>query len=217
MLTDSKRIGAGWIGLLIAALVIALIPAAADASPRVNKRCVPASGSERTAAVQSPQSGGVSISPRQHKASTEGTTPAAECQRPGRARLTRDGRAIPPANAPARVRKVIRWGNHIRKKPYIYGGGHARFFDRGYDCSGAISFALRGGGFVSSPMPSTGYMGWGRPGKGRWITVYAHGGHAYMVVAGLRLDTSGTGGNGPRWQRDDRSPSGFAVRHHPRF
>jgi hypothetical protein len=131
----------------------------------------------------------------------------------GKARLLRSGRAIPPPDAPRRVVRAIEAGNKIRRKPYRYGGGHRRFRDRGYDCSGAVSFVLRGARMVRSPLDSSGLMRWGRRGKGHWITVYAHGGHAYMVVAGLRFDTSDTGGKGPRWHKDKRSKRGFKVRH----
>lgn len=136
--------------------------------------------------------------------------------RPGRARLV-NGRAIPPTNAPVRVRKAIRWANYIRHKPYVWGGGHGRFFDRGYDCSGAVSFALRGGGFLGSPLNSSGLMGWGTPGRGRWITVYSNPGHVYVVIAGLRFDTSGTGGSGPGWSSEMRSSSGYVARHPANF
>jgi len=125
-----------------------------------------------------------------------------------------NGKAIAPASAPARVKRVIAWANKIRNKPYIYGGGHAAFYDKGYDCSGTVSFALRGGRFVSSPMPSTGYIRWARPGPGKWITTYSNAGHMYMVVAGLRFDTSMTPGDGPGWSKSMRSTSGtFAARH----
>ncbi|MDP9227586.1 MAG: hypothetical protein M3M99_00870, partial [Actinomycetota bacterium] len=115
---------------------------------------------------------------------------------PGKAQLTKKGIAIPPANAPAAVVNAITAGNQIRKLPYRYGGGHASFFDSAYDCSGAVSFLLYGAGMLSSPLPSGSLArGWGTLGKGRWITVYANGGHAYMVVAGLRFDTSAVGEN----------------------
>ena len=118
---------------------------------------------------------------------------------PGKAVLV-NGRAIPPVNAPAAVTKVIAAANKIRSKPYVYGGGHARWWDTGYDCSGAVSFALHGADLISTPMPSGSLAGWGSPGKGRWITVYANGGHAYAVIAGLRWDTAGnTRGTGPSW------------------
>ncbi len=123
------------------------------------------------------------------------------------------GHAVAPSSAPARVKRVIAAANRIDDKPYIYGGGHARFRSRGYDCSGAVSYALNGGNFLSSPMPSTSFMNWKKAGKGSWITVYSNPGHMYMVVAGLRFDTSMTPGNGPGWSADLRSPQGFKARH----
>jgi cell wall-associated NlpC family hydrolase len=136
-----------------------------------------------------------------------------KCKRFAKARLV-NGKAIAPASAPLRVKRVINWANRIRNKPYIYGGGHSSFNSRGYDCSGAVSYALRGGGFVSSPMASTGYMNWRNRGRGKWITVYSNPGHAYMVVAGLRFDTSMTPGDGPGWSRSMRStPGSFSARH----
>lgn len=128
------------------------------------------------------------------------------------ARLVR-GRAIAPRNAPRAVKRVIAFANRIRKRPYIYGGGHGRWWDRGYDCSGAVSYALRGGRLIDSPLPSGPLMRWGKRGLGRWITVFANRGHTYAVIAGLRWDTSGTGGKGPRWHQDMRSRKGFAARH----
>lgn len=126
-----------------------------------------------------------------------------------------NGKAYAPASAPARVKQVIDWANRIRNKPYIYGGGHASFFDKGYDCSGTVSFALRGGNFVSSPMPSTGYMAWKQPGPGKWITTYSNPGHMYLIVAGLRFDTSMTPGDGPGWSTSMRSTSGSFIARHP--
>jgi cell wall-associated NlpC family hydrolase len=131
---------------------------------------------------------------------------------PGLAKLV-GTRAVPPPDAPPAVRKVIAAANKIRTRPYVYGGGHGRWNDRGYDCSGAVSFALHGGSLIGVPMPSGSLMGWGSAGLGRWITVYANGGHAYAVIAGLRWDTSGTGGQGPRWHSDMRSATGFTARH----
>ena len=124
-----------------------------------------------------------------------------------------NGRAIPPLDAPRAVKKVIHAANKIRSKPYIWGGGHGRWWDRGYDCSGAVSFALRGGKLIDSPLPSGPMMSWGDRGLGRWITVFANSGHAYAVIAGLRWDTSGTGGNGPRWHEDMRNARPFTARH----
>jgi cell wall-associated NlpC family hydrolase len=131
---------------------------------------------------------------------------------PGVARLIR-GVAYPPAGAPQAVVRAIRAGNKLQNKPYRYGGGHKSFSDTAYDCSGTVSFALHGGGLLRSPLASGGLMSWGRAHRGRWITVYANPGHAYMVIAGLRLDTSGTGGRGPRWQAAGRDSAGFVARH----
>ncbi len=129
------------------------------------------------------------------------------------AKLDRNGMAHPPANAPRRVKRAIWAGNRLQNKPYVYGGGHASFKSRGYDCSGTVSYVLNAAGLLRSPLASGGLARWGRRGRGKWITVYAHGGHAYVRLAGLRLDTSGSGGRGPRWRTEPRSPRGFAVRH----
>ncbi len=135
---------------------------------------------------------------------------------PGRATLV-NGRAVAPANAPLAVKQVIAAANKIRLRPYIWGGGHGRWNDRGYDCSGAVSFALHGGNLMTSPLPSGPMETWGAPGRGSWITVYANAGHAYMVVAGLRWDTAGneTGESGPRWHEGLAAAAGgrFIARH----
>jgi hypothetical protein len=143
------------------------------------------------------------------------TTAEAQTGPPGKAMLV-NGRAIPPSNAPAAVKKVIAAANKIRNKPYVYGGGHARWWDTGYDCSGAVSFALRGAGLIDTPMPSGSLAGWGKAGKGKWITVYANGGHAYAIIAGLRWDTAGnTRGTGPSWHKSLRAAASgpFTARH----
>ena len=147
---------------------------------------------------------------------TPETEEATESGPPGKATLV-NGRAIPPVNAPTAVKKVIAAANKIRTKPYIYGGGHGRWWDSGYDCSGAVSFALHGGSLISTPMPSGSLESWGSPGRGRWITVYANGGHAYAVIAGLRWDTAGnTSGTGPRWHKSTRAAaSGPFIARHP--
>jgi peptidoglycan hydrolase CwlO-like protein len=133
----------------------------------------------------------------------------------GHATLDSNGDAIPPSNAPLAVRGVIEAANQIDNLPYIWGGGHGSFTSSGYDCSGSVSFALHGGGFLSSPLDSTGLEVWGAPGAGNWITVFANSGHAWAYIAGLRWDTGGPGGgSGPRWStvmRDDTSS--FVARH----
>ena len=116
---------------------------------------------------------------------------------------------------PLVVRRVIYAGRRIAHKPYKYGGGHGSFVDSGYDCSGSVSYALHGGGLLSVPKDSSEFMSWGAPGKGRYITIYANPGHAYMVVHGRRFDTTGAGGPGGRWQRAMRSSAGYTVRHPP--
>jgi len=142
------------------------------------------------------------------------------------------GVAIPPVGAPVRVKRTIEAANRIITKPYVYGGGHDLYekgalaskvtLDRGYDCSGTVSFALFGGRFLKSPLDSSSFRRWARRGKGRWITVYTNPGHAYVVIAGLRLDTSGGDrvgpdegrtGSGPRWRKYRRKPTGFTARH----
>ena len=133
----------------------------------------------------------------------------------GHATIDSSGDAIPPANAPLAVRGAIAAANQIDDLPYIWGGGHGSFTSSGYDCSGAVSYMLHGGGFLSSPLDSTGFEVWGESGGGNWITVFANSGHAWAYVAGLRWDTGGPGGgSGPRWSsvmRDDASS--FVARH----
>jgi hypothetical protein len=127
-----------------------------------------------------------------------------------------NGRAIAPASAPPQVQAVIAAANRISTKPYIWGGGHRRWWDRGYDCSGAVSYVLHKGGFLDSPLDSTGLKRWGTFGPGRWITVYANAGHAYAVIAGLRWDTAGDEqGTGPRWHSTLAAAAAgiFKVRH----
>ena len=119
-----------------------------------------------------------------------------------------------PAGAPAAVGLVIAAGNAIAGLPYLYGGGHAGFKDTAYDCSGSVSYALAAAGLVKPPMASGPFMSWGEAGPGRWITVYANYGHAFMVVGGWRFDTSALRG-GTRWTRQMRPTGGFVARHPP--
>jgi hypothetical protein len=123
----------------------------------------------------------------------------------------------PPADAsgvPEAVQSAIAAADSISDTPYLWGGGHGSFESAGYDCSGAVSYALHGGGFLSTPLDSTGFMTWGEPGPGKWITVYSNPGHAYIVINGRRFDTSG--GAGPRWQ-GPRDPAGFVATHPPGY
>ncbi len=132
-----------------------------------------------------------------------------------RARVLPDGTAQAPDNAPEVVKRVILAANQIAKFPYKWGGGHGAWRDNGYDCSGSVSFALAGAGLLDRPLTSGLLAGYGQPGPGRWITIYANSGHVFMVVAGLRFDTSGQGRAGTRWQEDSVSTGGYAVRHIP--
>ena len=132
---------------------------------------------------------------------------------PGTVGRIRDGVAYAPAAAPLPVKKAIWAANVIRHRPYVYGGGHGSFRSRGYDCSGTVSYALHGGGLLRAPLDSSSFEVWGQSGRGAWITVYTNPGHAWAVIAGMRLDTSGPGQRGPRWRTQSRTSSGFVARH----
>jgi hypothetical protein len=131
------------------------------------------------------------------------------------AALGSDGLAVAPADAPVEVQQVIAAANHIVGKPYRYGGGHGKWEDTGYDCSGSVSYALHGAALLKTPLDSTQFESWGDAGAGQWITVYANSGHAYMVVAGLRFDTgwNDSTSSGPKWSAKMRPASGYVVRH----
>jgi peptidoglycan hydrolase CwlO-like protein len=127
-----------------------------------------------------------------------------------------ESQASVPSGAPPAVAAAIEAANSIATTPYIWGGGHGSFESSGYDCSGSVSFALHGGGFLESPLDSTGLETWGEPGPGHWITVYANAEHAWMIIAGLAFDT--VGGPGPRWHSSPvDSPEGFIARHPPGY
>jgi hypothetical protein len=131
-----------------------------------------------------------------------------------RAWISRRGFAHISPSAPAKVRRLIDAGNRIAKAPYKYGGGHGTWNDSGYDCSGSVSYVLHHAGLLSGPArPSGGFMNWGRSGRGGWVTVYAHSGHMFLTVAGIRFDTTDRERDGTRWHRDMRSTAGYAVRH----
>jgi len=144
-----------------------------------------------------------------------------------RARLLPDGTAAAPADAPPAVQEAVWAANRIVTKPYRYGGGHGSFSDSAYDCSGTVSFAFHAAGILKSPLDSSSFMGWGGAGRGEWLTVYANPGHAYAVIAGLRLDTSAAYvrisrrssrssrllDKGPRWRPTGRPATGYTSRH----
>jgi cell wall-associated NlpC family hydrolase len=145
------------------------------------------------------------------------TDPASTQTVPGPlAKILPNGLAAAPADAPPSVQQAIWSANKIIGRPYRYGGGHAAFASSGYDCSGTVSYALHGAGLLKSPLDSSEFMSWGDHGKGQWITIYTNPGHAYAVIAGLRLDTSSAGdhsGPGPRWRHTLRTNRGFRSRH----
>jgi predicted heme/steroid binding protein len=155
---------------------------------------------------------------------TTTTTPApAPVGPPGKATIRKDGTAVAPADAPAQIQAAIAAANAIHTLPYVWGGGHRTFYDSGYDCSGAVSYVLHAAGLLASPMTSGSLAtSWGVPGHGRWITVFGNAGHAYMVIAGKRFDTSSGGerwnqGSGPRWRKKKRRPIGFTSKYYPGF
>jgi hypothetical protein len=121
--------------------------------------------------------------------------------------------ALSPSVAPPQVLAAVAAANSIAGLPYRWGGGHGSFDDTGYDCSGAVSKVLNAVGALENPLDSGSLRTWGERGKGRWITVYTNPGHAYVVIAGLRFDTSGRGGKGPRWRKESRPSRGFVARH----
>jgi cell wall-associated NlpC family hydrolase len=132
-----------------------------------------------------------------------------------RATALPNGIALPPLEAPEAVRQMIEAGNVIARSPYLWGGGHGKWVDKGYDCSGSVSFVLASAGYLEAPLASGPLMSWGEPGPGRWVTIYAHQGHVWMEVAGIRFDTSGARETGSRWQNEMRSSAGFVARHPP--
>jgi hypothetical protein len=144
---------------------------------------------------------------------------AADADVVDQAGLTTEGMATVPPSAPAKVAAIINAANKVARAPYRYGGGHGgvggdeSWVDSAYDCSGSVSFALASAGLVDRQLDSTSFMGWGRPGPGRWVTVFANHGHAFMVVAGLRFDTVERARTGTRWGRTYAGVSGFTVRH----
>jgi hypothetical protein len=191
-------------GIVALALGAALVvgPSSAFAAPGGGFSPAPAQGSTETTAPTAtcaPEAGGVPNS--------------GACAPVRKARIV-EGAAIPPPSTPPTVLYTIAAANTIRTTPYIWGGGHAHWWDRGYDCSGSVSFALHGGGLLQSPLDSGEMMRWGAPGKGRWITVYANAGHAFAVIDGLRWDTAGdANGTGPRWHKSMVSTAGYVARH----
>jgi cell wall-associated NlpC family hydrolase len=124
-----------------------------------------------------------------------------------------NGVALPPLEAPEEVKQIIEAGNAIARTPYLWGGGHGKWLDKGYDCSGSVSFALAAAGLLEGPLASGPLMSWGEPGRGKWVTIWSSPGHVFMEVAGVRFDTSNSRVTGSRWGNTMRSTSGFVARH----
>jgi hypothetical protein len=198
----SYRLAKTLLAAAFLAACLALMPMSAVAATKSGGATAPSSSNAGSA------SGGVSPSDPQF-------------QPTGKARIV-NGLAVPPAGAPQEVVGMINAANQIAKMPYKWGGGHKDFEDTGYDCSGTVSYVLNGAnaGLLTTPLDSSSFMRWGKPGKGKWATVYTNPGHAFIMVAGLRFDTGyrdntvrGTHpGRGPRWGKK-RSTSGFTARH----
>jgi cell wall-associated NlpC family hydrolase len=179
-------------------------PAAASAATGgAGVPTAPAAKAAQPAPTPEPVAGGATFAPRPVVAGTVA--------------VLKDGVAYAPAAAPIEVRRAIWAANRLQRKPYVYGGGHKSFRSRGYDCSGTVSYALHAAGLLERPLDSSAFMRWGERGKGAWITVYTNPGHAFVVIAGLRLDTSGPGESGPRWREALRSTRGYTARHAASF
>ncbi len=132
----------------------------------------------------------------------------------GRTAMLKNGVAYAPKRAPIEVKRAIAAGNRLQGMPYKWGGGHAKFEDSGYDCSGTVSYVLREAGLIKGCGTSKSFFSYGKKGSGKWITVYVRRGHVFMTVAGLRLDTGGSGNRtGPRWKPETRQGKGHVVRH----
>jgi cell wall-associated NlpC family hydrolase len=189
------------VAFLLAAFIVVL-PARADAAGTPS-------------ASSSSDTGGTSYSPKssirggtatQAQASEQAPVPTATLD-------PASGLAVAPAEAPPEVAALIAAGNVIASTPYRYGGGHGAFEDTAYDCSGSVSYALHGAGLLDETLDSTALARWGEAGAGSWITIYANKTHTYLIVAGLRFDTSGAKKAGSRWQAAPRSGKGFKIRH----
>jgi peptidoglycan hydrolase-like protein with peptidoglycan-binding domain len=176
---------------------------------RTLKRAARSGGTAGAVSLRTPRSTGTtSTTPPANQPTGQIAPPA-----PAPAQIGGNGLAIAPAGAPAAVAAIIQAGNLIAHHPYRFGGGHQNWQDRGYDCSGSVSFALHGAGLLDTPLASYDFYTWGEAGPGQWVTIYAKDDHAYMVVAGLRYDTAASKGGGSRWTAAARVPAGYVARH----
>jgi cell wall-associated NlpC family hydrolase len=192
-------------------LIAATALSGAVAAPAALAQAAPEQGQPQPgsqAPAQGPSTGG-----REYGQDDPVATPTV----PGSVAQVVDGVAYAPADAPDPVKELIWQANRIIGMPYVYGGGHRSFVDSGYDCSGTVSYALHGGGMLNRPRDSRDFFRFGQAGPGQWVTIFTNSGHAYLTVAGIRLDTSAAddpaGGKGPRWRPLRPSDRGFRARH----
>jgi cell wall-associated NlpC family hydrolase len=199
------------VAFVLAALLVVLPARAEAASASASASANPTGGTSYTSSPTGGTAGKAQAS--QQAPVPTASTPANTTVPTPPATVGTDGLAVAPAGAPPQVVALIAAGNAIATMPYKYGGGHGSFDDKAYDCSGSVSYALHGAGLLDATLDSTGLSRWGLTGAGTWITVYANKTHTYLVVAGLRFDTSGQKAAGTRWQAATRSNKGFKVRH----
>jgi cell wall-associated NlpC family hydrolase len=172
-------------------------------------------GATGAAEEAAPDPGLENAGPRPTQAASAGAKPHRTTRRTDITKATAlpNGIALPPLEAPEEVKQIIEAGNIIARSPYLWGGGHGKWLDKGYDCSGSVSFALAAAGLLEGPLASGPLMSWGKPGKGKWVTIYTHPGHVFMEVAGVLFDTSNARVTGSRWGNQMRSTAGFVARH----
>jgi hypothetical protein len=205
--------------LIVPSLAVFALGAAPAASAAGGGASVGAKkGSGATASTSNPQATGSSGGVGLGRPSLAPSGPAHPTV-PGYTGKIIGGVAYAPSYAPIQVQRAIWAGNRIRKKPYIWGGGHGSFKAAGYDCSGAVSYVLHAAGLLKIPDDSSTFMSWDKKGIGRWITVYTNPGHAFIEIAGIRFDTSAEAdpnpapGSGTRWRPLYAHPAGFQARH----
>ena len=207
--------------LLALALAAELPPLPAKLRPRVVQPEAGAVAEEEPAPALATDPGLEDPGPRPTRAASSGVRRPRGVLRDAagggvrRATALSNGVALPPFEAPEAVRQIIEAGNSIARTPYKWGGGHGRWQDTGYDCSGSVSFALAAAGLLDGPLASGPLTSWGEPGPGRWVTIYANHGHVYLEVAGIRFDTSARKLTGSRWENELRSHAGYVARHPP--
>ncbi|HEY5390345.1 MAG TPA: hypothetical protein VIJ83_07275, partial [Solirubrobacteraceae bacterium] len=182
-----------------------------------NKPIVAPTGADGPTGPTGPTGVGGATAPTGPTGATGPTGPSGPTGPTDVAHILSDGQALAPNDAPGAVKAAIAAANQLIGQPYLYGGGHKSFISHGYDCSGAVSYALHGGNLLAAPLDSSQFETWGSSGRGRWITVYTNPAHAYVDIAGIRFDTSTAGDpgglNGPRWRPLRHSNAGFQARH----